>query len=317
MSVAILAFFFDAVIGDPRSRYHPVVLMGNMIALLDGVFYRKDDSDRKKFFFGAVLALTILFLSGTAASSLLYFTYWLRDYTDLWWLSYVLEALLLSFMIAPKSLAKAGDEIYKLLLNDDLTEARRKVGYIVGRDTEKLSPPEITRATVETIAENTVDGVISPLFFYALGGLPLAVLYRAANTMDSMLGYVEEPYKNIGFVPAKMDDVWNFIPARLTALLMILPQTLSTFRFSLFTFVWKYGRRHASPNSGYPEAALAGILDCRFGGSHYYFGQLFPKPYIGENDRPLTTDDMRKAVRVSRTSEVLAILILLAVYCIK
>jgi adenosylcobinamide-phosphate synthase len=135
--------------------------------------------------------------------------------------------------------------------------------------------------------------------------------YKMVNTQDSMIGYRTERYKDFGCWAARVDDVANFIPARLTALLMLLPYALVTFRFSLFAFVWRNGRRHASPNSGYPEAALAGILNCRFGGPHYYFGQLFDKPYIGENDRQLTTADMETAVRVNRVAEILMILIVL------
>ena len=161
---------------------------------------------------------------------------------------------------------------------------------------------------METLAENLSDGVIAPIFWFALLGVPGMLAYKMVNTLDSMIGYKTERYKDFGCWAAHIDDIANYIPARLTALLMIIAEA----KPQLTLFVWKNGRRHASPNSGYPEAALAGILDCRFGGPHYYFGELFDKPYIGEKERLLTTDDMKKAVRVNRTAEVLMVLIVSA-----
>ena len=183
---------------------------------------------------------------------------------------------------------------------------------IVGRDTSELSAQEVRTAALETLAENLSDGVIAPLFWFALLGVPGMLAYKMVNTLDSMIGYKTERYKDFGCWAARIDDVANYIPARLTALLMILPYTIFNFQFSIFSFVKKYGRNHSSPNSGYPEAALAGILNCRFGGPHYYFGELFDKPYIGNNDRLLTTSDMKKAVRVNRTAEVLMVLLVVA-----
>ena len=191
-----------------------------------------------------------------------------------------------------------------LAVDRSLEEGRAQVARIVGRDTSQLSAQEVRTAALETLAENLSDGVIAPLFWLAVLGVPGMLAYKMVNTLDSMIGYRTERYKDFGCWAAHIDDVANYIPARLTALLMIITQKG---RFFLCTFVWKYGRNHASPNSGYPEAALAGILDCRFGGPHYYFGQLFDKPYIGTNDRPLTTADMKKAVRVNRTAEVLMV----------
>jgi adenosylcobinamide-phosphate synthase len=195
-----------------------------------------------------------------------------------------------------------------LALDRSLEEGRKQVARIVGRDTSELSAQEVRTAALETLAENLSDGVIAPLFWYALLGVPGMVAYKMVNTLDSMIGYKTERYKDFGCWAAHIDDIANYIPARLTALLMVVvagkPQ--------LARFVWKNGRRHASPNSGYPEAALAGILNCRFGGPHYYFGQLFDKPYIGTNDRPLTTADMKTAVRVNRTAEILMVLLVVA-----
>jgi adenosylcobinamide-phosphate synthase len=196
-----------------------------------------------------------------------------------------------------------------------LAEGRKQVARIVGRDTTELSAPDVRTPALETLAENLSDGVIAPLFWFALLGVPGMLAYKMVNTLDSMIGYKTERYKDFGCWAAHIDDIANYIPARLTALLMILSEKLringGEKKTSLFTFVRKYGRCHASPNSGYPEAALAGILNCRFGGSHYYFGQLFDKPYIGDNERELTTADMKKAVRINRTAEILMSVILL------
>jgi adenosylcobinamide-phosphate synthase len=163
---------------------------------------------------------------------------------------------------------------------------------------------------LETLAENLSDGVIAPLFWFAILGVPGMLTYKMINTLDSMIGYKTERYRDFGCWAAHIDDVANFIPARLTALLMAIASP----RKGLLRFIWRNGRRHASPNSGYPEAALAGILNCRFGGPHYYFGQLFPKPYIGENERELTTADMKHAVRINRIAEVL--MVFLVVICL-
>ena len=192
------------------------------------------------------------------------------------------------------------------------------------------SAQEVRTAALETLAENLSDGVIAPLFWLAIGGVPAMMAYKMVNTLDSMIGYKTERYKDFGCWAAHIDDVANYIPARLTALLMIAPLLFPRLGGRLWAqklrhqsgkvgrellrFVHRYGRMHASPNSGYPEAALAGILDCRFGGPHYYFGQLFDKPYIGENARELTTADMQKAVRINRTAEVIAIIILTVIY---
>ena len=180
-----------------------------------------------------------------------------------------------------------------------------QVARIVGRDTSALSAQEVRTAALETLAENLSDGVVAPLFWYLLLGVPGMLAYKMVNTLDSMVGYKNERYRRFGCFAARLDDVANYIPARLTALLMILVSG----RFSLLRFVGKYGSRHASPNSGYPEAALAGILNCRFGGPHYYFGEEVWKPFIGNNERALTTEDMKKAVCVNRQAEVLMVVL--------
>jgi adenosylcobinamide-phosphate synthase len=225
--------------------------------------------------------------------------------------SLIFDAIVIFYCLAGTTLIREVREVF-LALDRSLEEGRAQVARIVGRDTSELSAQEVRTAALETLAENLSDGVIAPLFWLVLLGTPGMLAYKMVNTLDSMIGYRTERYKDFGCWAAHIDDIANYIPARLTALLIILP-SLFTHHLSLFTFVRKYGRNHASPNSGYPEAALAGILNCRFGGPHYYFGQLFDKPYIGDNDRELTTADMEKAVRVNRTAEVLMVVVVLLI----
>ena len=178
-------------------------------------------------------------------------------------------------------------------------EGRTQVGRIVGRDTAHLSPQEIRAAALETLAENLSDGVIAPMFWFLLLGLPGMMAYKMINTLDSMIGYKNDRYFEFGRIAARIDDLANYLPARLTAFLMLLVSGQLDKR----DFVFKYGRAHASPNSGYPEAALAAILDCQFGGTHDYFGQPVEKPYIGTNARNFTTEDMWLAVRINSQAE--------------
>ena len=217
-----------------------------------------------------------------------------------------LDAIIIFYCLAGTTLIREVREVF-LALDRSLEEGRERVARIVGRDTSELSAQEVRTAALETLAENLSDGVIAPLFWLALLGTPGMFAYKMVNTLDSMIGYRTERYKDFGCWAAHIDDIANYIPARLTALLMILVSG----NLKLLGFVWRNGRNHASPNSGYPEAALAGILNCRFGGPHYYFGQIFDKPYIGDNERLLTTDDMKTAIRVNRTAEVMMVIVVL------
>ena len=213
------------------------------------------------------------------------------------------DLILIFYCLAGTTLIREVRQVF-LALDRSLDEGRKQVARIVGRDTSELSAQEVRTAALETLAENLSDGVIAPLFWFAILGIPGMLAYKMVNTLDSMIGYKTDRYRDFGCWAAHIDDIANYIPARLTALLMIV----AAGEPRLTGFVWRNGRNHASPNSGYPEAALAGILNCRFGGPHYYFGQLFDKPFIGTNDRPLTTDDMRTAVQINRTAEVLMVL---------
>ena len=292
----LIGWVLDLLFGDPQRLPHPVVWFGKAIAFCEHRFNRGSHRKLKGAVIAIGLIVGIFILTSFLISSCSHF---------------LISAVLIFYCLAGTTLIREVRQVF-LALDRSLEEGRAQVARIVGRDTSDLSAQEVRTAALETLAENLSDGVIAPLFWLAALGVPGMVAYKMVNTLDSMIGYKTERYKDFGCLAARIDDVANYIPARLTALLMILP-SLFTFHFSLFNFVLKYGRKHASPNSGYPEAALAGILNCRFGGPHYYFGELFDKPFIGENDRELTTADMRKAVRVNRMAEVIAIILVIAV----
>ena len=298
----LVGWLLDFLIGDPARLPHPIVGFGKVIAW--GEHYLNKGNLR--MLKGALMAITLIAIVFVLTCLLRYQLSILNCP-----LSIILDAIIIFYCLAGTTLIREVREVF-LALDRSLEEGRTQVARIVGRDTSELSAQEIRTAALETLAENLSDGVIAPLFWLLLLGTPGMLAYKMINTLDSMIGYKTERYKAFGCWAAHIDDVANYIPARLTALLMILPQALFTLNFKLFTFVRRYGRRHASPNSGYPEAALAGILDCRFGGPHYYFGELFEKPFIGVHERELTTDDMKKAVRVNRTAEILMLVIVLA-----
>ena len=291
----LIGWLLDLLLGDPIWLPHPVVWFGKAIAACEHKLNRGNFRKAKGAFVAIVLIALVFALSWFLRRLLLP----LPSYLLL-----LFDAIIIFYCLAGTTLIREVREVF-LALDRSLDEGRQQVARIVGRDTSELSAQEVRTAALETLAENLSDGVIAPLFWLAILGTPGMLAYKMVNTLDSMIGYKTERYKAFGCWAAHIDDIANYIPARLTALLMIL----ATGKLGRLRFVWKNGRNHASPNSGYPEAALAGILNCRFGGPHYYFGQLFDKPYIGENDRLLTTADMKKAVRVNRTAEVMMILL--------
>lgn len=311
MLTGIIAFLIDTIIGDPRTKYHPVVLMGKLIALLEHCFYRADDSDNKKFVMGIMLVIITLLISYEVAAAIMMLSYQI----PFSWGSAAVGGLLLSFTISPNSLAKAGKGIYALLIMGELTEAREKVGWIVGRDTNDLDDAEIARATIETIAENTVDGIIAPLFFFVLGGVPLAVLYRAANTMDSMIGYKNEKYLYFGRGAAKLDDVLNYIPARITAMLFLFSALILGFDYrNAYRIMQRDAAKHPSPNGGYAEATMAGALHIRLGGMNSYFGRKSFRAYMGDAMVLIVPQHIMAAIRMMYTATVLFIIVLYTMF---
>lgn len=308
--IGVLAFLFDTIIGDPRSKFHPVVLIGHLIATLESFFYRESFGNLAKLFSGGILVIIVLFVSYEAAHAIVTFS----NYVTIPWGAELLQALFLSFSISPKSLAQAGREICALLVQEKLEVARQRLSWIVGRDTNELPEGEIVRATVETIAENTNDGIIAPLFFFCIGGVPLAFLYRAANTMDSMLGYKNKRYLYFGRVAARLDDVLNFIPARMTGVLFIMSAFLLGYDYRYaFSIMRRDAALHPSPNGGYCEASMAGALHIRLGGFNRYFGKKTFRAYMGTATQELMPRHIMEAIRMMYTA---SILWLICVYAI-
>ena len=314
----LIGWLLDLFLGDPSWLPHPVVWFGKLIASGEKDLNKGSHRKLKGGIMAVGLILLVFGFVWALRMILGIFALYIFDGTHqqvyqlpvfLW----IFDIIAIFCCLAGTTLIREVREVFHAV-DRSLEEGRKQVARIVGRDTSELSAQEVRTAALETLAENLSDGVIAPLFWLAIGGVPAMMAYKMVNTLDSMIGYRTERYKDFGCVAARIDDVANYIPARLTALLMILPHAIINYQFSIFNFVRRYGRQHASPNSGYPEAALAGILNCRFGGPHYYFGELFDKPYIGENARELTTADMQKAVRINRTAEVLAIIIMFIVY---
>ena len=308
----LVGWTLDLLIGDPVWLPHPIVWFGKAIAAFEHKLNQGTNRKAKGAFTAVFLIILVFVVTWMLRHlcSLLNFQFFNLQF------SAVLDAIIIFYCLAGTTLIREVKQVF-LAVDQSLDAGRKQLARIVGRDTKELTAQEVRTAALETLAENLSDGVIAPLFWLAIMGTPGMLAYKMVNTLDSMIGYRTERYRDFGCWAARIDDIANYIPARLTALLMILPQAVFKGRWSLVGFVLKNGRKHASPNSGYPEAALAGLLNCRFGGPHYYFGQLFDKPYIGENERPLNTEDMKTAVRVNRTAEVMTVLLIAAFYLLQ
>ena len=301
----LIGYLLDKLLGDPAWLPHPVVWMGRWIAFWEKRLNRGSFRKTK----GALLAVGSILL-----------TYALTWLLLLSIVNSLLSTILIFFCLAGTTLTREVRWVFEAT-ERSLEEGRRQVGRIVGRDTGQLSREEIHAAALETLAENLNDGVVAPLFWLGVLGVPGMVAYKMVNTLDSMIGYHSDRYLQFGCWAARIDDIAGYIPARLTALLMVLvshlPHRGTSTQMSLWQqlrFVLRFGPAHASPNSGWPEAALASILDCRFGGPHDYFGERFDKPYIGLHARPFTLADFRCAADVNLIVEICCVALLLLVY---
>ncbi|MFW6230224.1 MAG: adenosylcobinamide-phosphate synthase CbiB [Halanaerobium sp.] len=305
VSLLLIALIIDLIISDPEWILHPVVIIGSLISRLENILRIETDSSARKKEKGALLVLIVLSLSYLLPFYILKLAGEINNY-----FFYLLQVFLLSLTLALKGLITAGKEVYRPLKAGDLKKARKKVNLIVGRDCSQSSKKEVIRAVLETLAENTSDGILAPAFYYLLGGLPLAFLYKAVNTMDSMLGYKNERYLDFGFAAAKTDDLFNFIPARITALLMIAASVLLNYNYkAAFKTVRQDASAHPSPNAGFPEAAAAGALSLRFGGYNYYHGQKSFRAYIGEPKKSFEINDILKLNRLIYFTVLLFILL--------
>ena len=313
-AIALVAgFFLDLIIGDPHWLYHPVRLIGLLISLCEKIFLGKSDKTEsdskggKKIFFGVLTVIIVLFATLIITGAIVFWSYYFNKYIGL-----AIEVILTYFILATKSLRYESMKVYKALNTGTLDDARKAVSMIVGRDTENLTEEGVVKAAVETVAENTSDGVIAPMIFTAIGGPVLGFLYKAVNTMDSMIGYKNDRYLFFGRAAAKLDDFVNFIPARISAYLMILATFLGgkDFDGKRAKEIFKRDRfNHASPNSAQTESVCAGALGVRLAGDASYFGKIVKKPFIGDAERNIERDDIKRACRLMYITAFLCMII--------
>ena len=302
----LIGFVIDLIVGDPHSIPHPVIGIGKQISFFEKILrhlFPKNVAGEN--IAGGVLWLLVVTISTAVPALVLWLCHWINP-----WLRLTVESIMCWQVLATKSLRDESMRVYHALKTEDLEKARYAVSMIVGRDTQRLDSAGITRAAVETVAENTSDGIVAPLLFTAIGGAPLGFFYKAVNTMDSMLGYIEPPYKNIGLVPAKMDDVVNFIPARLSAFLMLAAGAV--LRMDVKNG-WKIFHRdrfnHASPNSAQTESVCAGLLGLQLAGDAWYHGVLHKKKYIGDPVRAVEHEDIPRTCHLLYVTAVLTLLL--------
>ena len=304
-----VAWILDVVIGDPPHWPHPVRWIGHLINVVQRAVRRLCHSDRALRIGGGVMWLLVVGLTYGVAWGVLRLAAWVHP-----WLGWGVEVWMIFTVLAGRCLARSAEDVARPLRDNNLAESRIKLSWIVGRDTSALQPEQINRAVVETVAENTVDGIIAPLFFLLLGGAPLAMAYKAVNTLDSMVGYKHEKYRAIGMVSARLDDAANFIPARLSWLLISVAAWLCRLDAARALRIgWRDRYNHSSPNCAWSEAAVAGALGIRLGGPNDYFGQRVEKPWIGDARRDIAIDDISRTIRLMWVASTLALLLFMAV----
>ena len=287
-----IGFILDIIIGDPNNPFHPVRGIGHIASKLENIFRAILKKNLKLA--GFIVWIFIVGFTFIITLAIVKTGNYLNNY-----LGIIIEGILIYFCISSKGLVVEGYKVIKFLVNDDLDGARKQLAFIVGRDTGSLNKEGIVKAVIETIAENMADGVIAPLFYAGIFGAPLAFAYKAVNTLDSMFGYKNDKYIDFGYFPAKLDDVFNYIPARITGILIVLASLLLGYDYKNSFKIYKRDRyNHTSPNSAHPEAAMAGALGVQLGGANYYFGKLVEKPTIGDKFKEIEINDVNKTVKV-------------------
>ena len=301
----VLGFILDLLIGDPAWLYHPVRLIGKLIDISEAFWRRRFSKDKKgERIAGVCCALTVILVTMLVTGGLLFCAYRIN-----FWLGFALETFWCWQLLAVKSLRTESMKVHHALTTGSLDDARYAVSMIVGRDTERLDETGVTKACVETIAESTSDGIGAPLLFMLIGGALGGFFYKSINTMDSMIGYKNDKYQYFGTFAAKLDDVVNFIPARIAGLLMVLASLMSGFDAkNSWRIFLRDRKKHASPNSAHTEAAMAGALNIQLAGDAYYFGKLKKKQTLGDPNRPIRPDDIIHANNLTLTTAVLALL---------
>lgn len=292
--IAFLAgFVLDLIVGDPYWMPHPIRLIGNLISKTERFLRKENDDDKKELKLGEWMVLIVLATTFSVAALVLGGAYWIHPY-----LGVFVEGIMTYQILATKCLKVESMKVYERLKANDLSGARKTVSMIVGRDTQALTEEGVAKAAIETVAENTSDGIIAPMLYMAIGGPVMGFVYKAINTMDSMIGYKNDKYLYFGRAAAKLDDVVNYIPSRISAYLMIIAAFLSGKEYSgkrAFYIYCRDNRKHASPNSAQTEAACAGALGIRLAGDASYFGKIVKKPFIGDAIRPVEYEDIRRA----------------------
>ena len=307
---SVVGFAADQIFADPEKLPHPVVLIGKMITAYERrAFARTDDDEKKLLSYGRRMSFLIPFVTLLLSGAVLFCCYKIHPLLFL-----ALECFWCFQCLALCGLKRAAKKVYAELRSGNVEAARNALSMIVGRDTGSLSKEGIIRGAVETVAENASDGVIAPLLFMMIGGAPLALCYKAVNTLDSMVGYKNEKYLAFGRASALWDDKWNYLPARISALLLIVSCRFCGFDAANAVRIWKRDRRaHASPNSAQTESCVAGALHIRLAGPAYYFGQYFEKSYIGDDDRPVEEADILKTNRMVTAASVTALIIFVCI----
>ncbi len=300
-----IAYVLDLIFGDPQNIIHPVQIIGKMINIGEkSLLGKKYKSDRKyKFFAGMILNITVI--------SLTYgITYLIRRTSENSIILTVAEIYLMYTVFSINSLAREGNRVYNILKEGNIERARKDLSYLVSRDTGAMDEKMIIRSTMETISENTVDGIVAPMLYMFLGGLPLSMTYKAINTFDSMVGYKNEKYMDFGKFSAKLDDVANFIPARITGILIVIGSIILGYDYknSLKVFI-RDRKNHSSPNSGHAEAGVAGALGVQFGGRVSYFGKEVDKPVIGDKIKDFELEDIKKNIKIMYIASFLSLIV--------
>ena len=314
LTAFILGYLLDLFLGDPFGSFHPVVWIGNLISRLTKGLLKPNDEEKTKQYKGLLLVVIVITVSASITALFLWFLYTINSKIGI-----IIEAVITYQCLATKSLYKESMKVFYALKNEGLTAGRKAVSMIVGRDTEALDETEVIKAAVETVAENASDGVIAPLIYLAIGGPVLGIVYKAINTMDSMIGYKDEKYLSFGRYAAKLDDLVNFIPARISAILMILSCAFlgKDYNGKNAYRIFKRDRfNHASPNSAQTESVCAGALSIQLAGPASYFGKRYEKPFIGDKLRDVELMDIRRANRLMILTSLLCELISIVVIVI-
>ncbi len=308
----ILAFFLDMIIGDPHNPYHPICIIGKIISYFISLYDKLKIKNLKfQFLYGMFMNIFIIMIVFFSTLSIVVFLYKIN-----FLLGFLFEIIFAYFIIAPKCLYLESMKVYKALQSKDVEKARLNLSYIVGRDTQNLQEDDIIKATVETVSENLCDGVIAPLFYLAIGGVPLGMLYKAVNTLDSMVGYKNEKFLYFGKFSARIDDILNFIPARLSAILMLISTLILKLNFKNALKIYIRDRyKHSSPNSAHTEAVCAGALGILLGGDSYYKGILVKKDTIGNFiNKPINQDIIRANSLMYLSSAIFIIILALILF---